>query len=303
MRVLVLGANGQLGRLVVQQAPAHAKVSAYASTVCDITDLQNLQNVLSKTGPDLVINCAAYTKVDLAESEPDQAWAVNAQGVQNLVQATGGDTRSGTGRDTHLLHISTDFVFSGVFPDKVTMPYVTSAPPTPLGVYGASKAAGERILLEQAADRSTIVRTAWLYAAQGRNFLNTMLHLMQTRDELRVVHDQYGTPTAAHSLAQALWALADKPSVLGVQHWTDAGTATWYEFACEIQQQALARGLLQKAIPIKAITTMEYPTAAKRPAYSVLDRSTTEQALGLQAKPWQFTLGEVLDQIKQQEHS
>ncbi len=286
MRVLVLGAGGQLGRLVVAQAPYNTKVSSYASAVCDISDRKQLQQVIAKTGPELVINCAAYTKVDLAESERDKAFAVNAAGVRNLAEITRDDVR--------LLHVSTDFVFDG----SATQPYAPDAATNPLGVYGASKLAGEQALLELAPQRSAIVRTAWLYAAEGQNFLNTMLRLLRTRDELRVVNDQRGTPTAAHGLARALWAFADKPALNGVYHWTDAGEATWHDFACAIQQQALQRDLLQREIPVQPITTVDYPTPARRPAYSVLDKSATWQALGLQGQPWQDMLGEVLDQLK-----
>lgn len=289
MRVLVLGAGGQLGKRVVAQAPNNTKVSSYASAVCDISDRKQLQQVLAKTAPELIINCAAYTKVDLAESEPDKAFAVNAEGVRNLVELTRPDVR--------ILHVSTDFVFDGT----AATPYVPKAGTSPLGVYGASKLAGEQVLLELAAQRSVIVRTAWLYAAEGQNFLNTMLRLMRTREELRVVSDQRGTPTAAHGLAQALWAFADKPALAGLFHWTDAGEATWHEFACEIQTQALQRGLLQRAIPIKPIATQEYPTPARRPAYSVLDKTSTWQALDLPGKPWQHMLGEVLDQLTRSE--
>jgi dTDP-4-dehydrorhamnose reductase len=286
MRVLVLGAGGQLGRLVVAQAPYNTKVSSYASAVCDISDRKQLQQVIAKTGPELIINCAAWTKVDLAESERDKAFAVNETGVRNLVQLTRDDVR--------ILHVSTDFVFDG----SASTPYLPTASPNPTSVYGASKLAGEQILLQQAATRSAIVRTAWLYAAEGQNFLNTMLRLLRTRDALRVVSDQRGTPTAAHGLARALWRLAEQPALTGVYHWTDAGEATWYEFACEIQAQALARGLLERTIPIQPIATSEYPTPAKRPAYSVLDKSASWQALELAAAPWQAMLGEVLDQLK-----
>jgi dTDP-4-dehydrorhamnose reductase len=286
MRVLVLGAGGQLGRLVVAQAPYNTKVSSYVSAVCDISDRKQLQQVIAKTGPELVINCAAYTKVDLAESERDKAFAVNETGVRNLVELTRPDVR--------ILHVSTDFVFDG----SAATPYLPAARTSPIGVYGASKLAGEQVLLEQAPQRSVIVRTAWLYAAEGQNFLNTMLRLMRTREELRVVSDQLGTPTAAHGLANALWAFADKPELAGLYHWTDAGEASWHEVASEIQAQALERGLLERAIPIHPISTSDYPTPAKRPAYSVLDKSATWQALGLQGKPWQDMLGEVLDQLK-----
>lgn len=286
MRVLVLGAGGQLGRLVVAQAPYNSKVSSYVSAVCDISDRKQLQQVLAKTGPELIINCAAYTKVDLAESDPDRAYAVNETGVRNLVELTRPDVR--------ILHVSTDFVFDG----NAAAPYPPDAPTNPLGTYGASKLGGERALLDGAAGRSVIVRTAWLYAAEGQNFLNTMLRLMRTRDELGVVSDQRGTPTAAHGLARVLWAFAEQPQLHGVYHWTDAGEATWYDFACEIQAGALQRELLARAIPIQPISTKDYPTPARRPAYSVLDKGTTLAALGIECQPWQQMLGETLDQLK-----
>lgn len=289
MRVLVLGAGGQLGRLVVAQAPYNTKVSSYASAVCDISDRKQLQQVIAKTGPELVINCAAYTKVDLAESERDKAFAVNEQGVRNLVEVTQPEVR--------ILQVSTDFVFGG----KAKQPYGTASSAAPLGVYGASKLAGERVLSELAPERSVIVRTAWLYAAEGQNFLNTMLKLMRTREELRVVSDQCGTPTAAHGLAHALWAFAAKPELHGAFHWTDAGEASWYDFACEIQNQALERELLLRRIPIHPITTADYPTPAQRPGYSVLDKKSTWKALGFESQPWQTMLGEVLDQLKRVE--
>lgn len=283
MRVLVLGAGGQLGREVVRLAPAGVKLNAYTSAVCDVRDVQQLRRVLHEAAPDAVINCAAYTKVDQAESEPEAAFAVNEAGVRNLALVTAASVR--------LLHVSTDFVFDG----KADMPYSPQADTAPLGVYGASKLAGEQALLELAPERSAIVRTAWLYSAEGHNFLNTMLQLMATRDKLSVVHDQRGTPTACHGLASMLWALAQKPELDGVFHWTDGGEATWYEFACEIQQQALQRGLLQAAIPIEPISSQDWPTPAQRPAYSVLDKASTLEALCLQARPWQSMLGEVLD--------
>ena len=285
MRVLLLGASGQLGALVAARAPSHVKLSAYGSPVCDISDAANVRNVIHKTGPDLIINCAAYTQVDKAESEPDIAYAVNREGVANLVHCSPEATR--------ILHVSTDFVFDG----KATEPYKPDAPTAPLGVYGASKLAGEQVLTEQAARRSCIVRTAWLYAAEGGNFMNTMLRLMRTRDSLSVVNDQVGTPTAAHRLSEVLWRFAERPDLTGIWHWTDGGQATWYDFAVEIQRQALALGLLKQAIPIQPIPTSDYPTPARRPAYSVLDKTLTLQALELANVPWQQALSEVLEQL------
>lgn len=283
MRVMVLGAGGQLGREVVRLTPAGIKLSAYTSAVCDIRDTQQLRRVLHEAAPDVVINCAAYTKVDQAESEPEAAFAVNEAGVRNLALVTAAAVR--------LLHVSTDFVFDG----KASTPYTPQAGTAPLGVYGASKLAGEQALLELAPERSAIVRTAWLYGAEGHNFLNSMLQLMATRESLRVVNDQRGTPTACHGLAGMLWTLVNRPDLHGIFHWTDGGEASWYEFACEIQQQALQRGLLQSTIPIEAISSLDWPTPARRPVYSVLDKRSTLDALHLQARPWQTMLGEVLD--------
>jgi dTDP-4-dehydrorhamnose reductase len=288
MHVVLLGAMGQLGRLVERSAPAGVKVSAFSSAVCDLSNPASLRRILDKAKPELVINCAAYTQVDKAESEPERAYAVNRDGVATLVASTSPLTR--------ILHVSTDFVFDG----SAHTPYATDAPVNPLGVYGASKLAGEEILLHQAPERSCIVRTAWLYAAEGKNFLNTMLQLMQSRPELRVVHDQRGTPTSAHGLAEVLWRFAAKPELNGLYHWTDQGEATWYEFARAIGERAVPHGLLEHTIPIQPITTTDYPTPATRPAYSVLDKHKTYDALGFRGEDWQTALDAVLALKRQQ---
>jgi dTDP-4-dehydrorhamnose reductase len=273
---------GQLGQRVEESTPPGVKLSAFSSAVCDLSNPASLRRILDKAKPDLVINCAAYTQVDKAESEPERAYAVNRDGVAALV--------AGTSPLTRILHVSTDFVFDGA----ARTPYATDAPVNPLGVYGASKLAGEEILLAQAPERSCIVRTAWLYAAEGKNFLNTMLHLMQSRPELRVVSDQRGTPTSAQGLAEVLWRFAAQPELTGRYHWTDRGEATWYDFACAIGERALHHGLLERRIPIHPITTAEYPTPAARPAYSVLDKHKTYAALGFHGEDWQSALDAVL---------
>jgi dTDP-4-dehydrorhamnose reductase len=282
MHVVLLGAMGQLGRLVERSAPQGVKVSAFSSAVCDLSNPASLRRILDKAKPELVINCAAYTAVDKAESEPERAYAVNRDGVATLVASTSPLTR--------IVHVSTDFVFDG----SAHTPYATDAPVNPLGVYGASKLAGEEILLAQAPERSCIVRTAWLYAAEGKNFLNTMLQLMQSRPELRVVNDQRGTPTSAHGLADVLWRFAVKPELKGLYHWTDQGEATWYEFARAIGEHAVRHGLLERTIPIQPITTADYPTPATRPAYSVLDKRKTYESLGFSGVDWQTALDAVL---------
>ncbi|HWK55280.1 MAG TPA: dTDP-4-dehydrorhamnose reductase [Hyphomicrobiales bacterium] len=283
MHVVLLGPNGQLGRLVERSTPPGVKLSAFSSAVCDLSNPASLARVFDKTRPDLVINAGAYTQVDKAESEPERAYAVNHAGIEHLIAATTPTTR--------LLHVSTDFVFDGF----ASTPYATDAPTNPLGVYGASKLAGEQALLSLAPQRSCIVRTAWLYAAEGRNFFNTMLQLMHSKPLLRVVADQHGTPTSAHGLAEVLWRFAAAPALTGVYHWTDQGEASWYDFACAIQEGALARGLLAQAIPIEPIATIDYPTPAVRPAYSVLDKRRTYAALGYQGESWQQALNTVLD--------
>jgi dTDP-4-dehydrorhamnose reductase len=282
MKILILGAGGQLGTLLARGAPAHVQVFAANSTEVNICDVDQLGKQIEDISPDVIINAAAYTKVDQAETEFAEAWAVNHQGVRNVIDASSSTTR--------IIHISTDFVFDGT----ATVPYQTDARVNPVSVYGRSKLAGEQELQEKAAARSCIIRTAWLYAAEGSNFVNTMLNLMATREQLNVVDDQHGTPTSAHKLSEVIWRFADQPQLNGIFHWTDQGEATWYTFASEIQRLGLAHGLLQRKIPITPIPTSAYPTPASRPAYSVLDKHSTWAAIGLESIPWQQELDNVL---------
>ncbi len=285
MKILLTGANGQLGKQVQQLAPPGMQLVALTSDQLDLTNAEQVQVLVRHHQPDVVINAAAYTQVDKAESESGFAFAVNQHGVANLVNATNANTR--------LIHISTDFVFDG----HSQVPYPTNAIPNPLSVYGQSKLAGEQILQQQVSTHSCIIRTAWLYSAGSKNFLHTMLQLMQTRDSLRVVADQRGTPTSAAGLAVAVWRAVQLPQVNGILHWTDEGETTWYGFACEIQRLGLEYGLLQEQVPIHPIATSDYPTPARRPAYSVLDKESTFAALGLRALPWQAALATVIRQL------
>ncbi len=284
MKILLTGAHGQLGQALQQLVTADVQLVALSSQQLDLVDAGQVQAAIAQHQPAVIINAAAYTQVDKAESESARAWAVNQQGVANLVNATTAATR--------LLHISTDFVFDGL----AHTPYTTTAATHPLGVYGNSKLGGEQVLLSQAPERSCIIRTAWLYSAGSKNFLHTMLQLMQTRDSLRVVADQRGTPTSAAGLAAALWRAVQLPAVTGLLHWTDDGETTWHGFACEIQRLGLQYGLLHRQVPIHPIATHDYPTPAQRPAYSVLDKESTFAALGLRALPWQRALAEVIQQ-------
>jgi len=285
MKVLVTGAGGQLGRELQRTAPEGHEVIALSSALLDVTDGKQIEHALSGHEPEVVINAAGYTAVDKAESERERAQAVNALGPDLLARAA-------VARGIRFIQVSTDFVFDGA----KGSPYLPDDQPNPLGVYGETKLAGERAVM--AADsRALVVRTAWVYSAHGQNFVNTMLRLMRERTSLSVVADQVGTPTWAKGLAQALWCAVDLPQMAGIHHWTDAGVASWYDFAVAIQEEAHAWGLLDNAIPIRPIRTQEYQTAAKRPSYSVLDKTATWAALRLTPSHWRVALREMIQSL------
>ena len=175
--------------------------------------------------------------------------------------------------------------------------YLPLDPPHPLSAYGETKLAGERQVL-RSGDNGIVLRTAWVYASTGRNFALTMLRLMRERDEVRVVSDQIGTPTWATGIAQAIWGLIDEAAAPGIYHWTDLGIATWYDFAVAIQDEALARGLLARAVPVIPIPTAAYPTPARRPAFSVLDTASTRSAIAVPARHWRHNLRAMLDELR-----
>ena len=253
----------------------------------DITDAQQVQGFFAEHRPALVINAAAYTAVDKAESEPEQAMAVNCKAAANLAGACA-DT------DARLFHVSTDFVFDG----SASTPYQPDAPAAPLGEYGRSKLAGEKVVL-QALPSAMIVRTAWVYSAFGGNFVKTMLRLMAERDELSVVVDQVGTPTWARGLAQALWLAAERDEMQGIYHWSDAGVCSWYDFAVAIAEEAVDMGLLPRQPLIHPIPGSAYPTPASRPAFSVLDKTSTWQALEIEGLHWREQLRSMLQDLKE----
>jgi len=169
----------------------------------------------------------------------------------------------------------------------------------PVSVYGRSKLAGESALLEADNVHSIILRSSWLYSATGRNFVTTMIGLMNSREELAVVNDQFGSPTSAEGLANVIWRFVMEDAAKGVYHWSDQGVITWYDFACEIQSQGLELGILDRGIPIKPVPTAGYPTPAARPVYSALDSSGTETVLGIRTTPWQEPLRKVLEKLKE----
>lgn len=281
-RVLLAGAGGQLGRALVASTPAAIELIACPRSQLDITDAGQVEARLAALAPHVVINAAAYTAVDRAEAEPAQAEAINLGGAANLA-------RSCAALGARLVHLSTDFVFDGA----AGRPYAPQAPVAPLGVYGRTKAAGEAAVLAHAPS-AVVLRTAWLYGPGGRNFLTTMLRLMAQGAPLRVVADQIGTPSAVDGVARAIWRLLAQPAVCGIQHWTDAGCASWYDFAVAIAEEATAAGHLAVEPVVVPIETAQYPTPAARPAYSVLDCEATRQALALPAEHWRKALRRVL---------
>lgn len=284
MKVLIAGSGGQLGRALQKTAPDNIILAAPAESEFDILDVEKSEAVVANAAPDLLINAAAYTAVDKAESDRDNAIAINATAAAHLAQAA---RRAGA----RFVHVSTDFVFDG----KSPTPYKPNAKPAPLGVYGESKLLGE-VGVMAGHPNALIVRTAWVYAAEGNNFVKTILRLMQERDEVRVVADQIGTPTHATSLARAIWSLA-AAKASGIHHWTDAGAASWYDFAVAIQEEALALGLLQRAVPIVPIRTTDYPTPAERPAMSILDKDSSWKIAGV-ANHWRAELRLMLAEMK-----
>jgi dTDP-4-dehydrorhamnose reductase len=284
MKVLITGHRGQLGDALLKCAPAHAEVTAIDRDELDLTQPDAVTAFVNACAPDLILNAAAYTAVDRAETDQAAAQAVNGDAVGTLAGLA-------HKRGAKLVHISTDFVFG----DGASRPIPPDAPTNPLGVYGATKLDGEHRAIGNAPD-ALVIRTAWVYAPHGGNFVKTMLRLMGERPEIRVVADQIGAPTYAPGLAAAMWKLADV-GAQGIMHYSDAGAASWYDFAVAIQEEALAIGLLDRAATIVPIRTEDYPTPARRPSYSLLDSSATWAALGGPAPHWRTNLRTMLQEL------
>ncbi len=288
MRVLITGSGGQVGRELVRAAPPDAELRALSRGELDIGDEAAVWAVVKEFMPAVIINAAAYTAVDRAETERDLAWKVNATAPRLLAQsaaAQGG---------CRLIHISSDYVFSG----ESSRPYRTDDGPGPINEYGRSKLGGERAVQQALGAMAVIVRSSWVYSAHERNFLHTMLRLMREGRPVRVVADQIGAPTSAASLASALWAFASRPGVSGLHHWTDAGVASWYDFAVSIADQAVVAGLIPDRVEVTPIATEEYPTAARRPAFSLLDTRPTVAAVGTRPAHWARELKATLQSIR-----
>ena len=290
MNVLVTGSNGQLGtelRRLALDSPHHFiftdinSLPGVETVYLDISDRASIDIIAESEKVDIIVNCAAYTDVERAESEIDMAMLLNHQAVENLAGAA-------ASRDAALIHISTDYVFSG----EGNLPIREDAVPAPKGVYGSTKLAGEKAL-QKSACRSVIVRTSWLYSPYGRNFVKTMRSLMRSGRELKVVYDQLGCPTYAADLADALMHIIHGPRIEGntIYHYSDEGAVSWYDFAQAIREIS---GFDCKIIPCRS---EDYPTKARRPHYSVLDKSAIKRAYRLEIPYWRDSLARCIDRM------
>ncbi len=299
IKILITGANGQLGTELLKSIPSDVNVLPLTKAELDLYDTTACKNIIFKEQPDWVLNAGAYTAVDKAEEERVLVKRINAYSAKAFAKAI---------EDTNgrLIQISTDFVFNGL----KNSPYQPEDQVSPLNIYGKSKALAENATLKNLGSigRSHVLRTSWLYGPTGNNFLLTMLRLHEScsnkNQPLSVVSDQIGSPTSTKSLSQAIWKLISSvekgQSIPSILHWRDSGITSWYDFAVAIGDIGLSVGLLKKAALVKPITTAEYPTAARRPSYSVLDTNQTQKALQLQTKPWREALLEVIKELKNQ---
>ncbi|MCW8856251.1 MAG: dTDP-4-dehydrorhamnose reductase [Kangiella sp.] len=286
MKILVTGANGQLGRetVLILRASSH-DVVALTRQELDLSKTDQIAECIASHRADWVINCAAYTQVDKAESEPELASLVNrdaAQAVAEGVHSYGGK----------LLHVSTDYVFDGT----QSHAYSESDTTHPLGIYGKTKLEGEQATLKLMPD-AIILRTAWVYGIHGHNFVKTILRLIAERDELSVVDDQIGTPSWTADIAQAMLALIEKEAK-GIFHFTDEGVTSWFDFAVAIRETGKNQGFPIKAAKICPIPSKNYPTPAPRPAFTVLSKEKIRGILGYDIPHWQDSLQSMLKKLK-----
>ena len=288
MNIVIIGKSGQLAfELSREFKNGEHRVTFLGRDDIDITNSDSIGASLAHLSADVLVNASAYTAVDKAEEDTDACNAINAVAVKNLATFCKANS-------IFMVHVSTDYVFNG----HKGSPYLTDDPIEPQGEYGKSKAKGEKVLLEILPESSCLIRTAWVYSAHGNNFVKTMLRLMTDKPQLNVIDDQIGTPTWAKGLALACIAAAEN-KIVGVYHWTDEGVASWYDFALSIQEIGLKKGLLNKAIPILPIPSSQYPTPAKRPHYSVLDKQSMREAFAsCQPSHWREQLECMLDELK-----
>lgn len=289
LRVALIGAGGMLAQAVRQTAPEGIELLPFDLPAFDLTDPAGMAVALEPLRPQLLINCAAFTRVDACESEAERAFAVNGAGPGHLAALA---QRLGA----TLVHLSTDFVFSGA----ARRPYCEEDAPGPLSVYGRSKLQGERAVVASGLSQYYIVRTSWLYGPGGANFVETVAHLAAEREELGIVADQQGTPTFSVDLAAALWRLVGlrggAAAPFGLYHYSNAGCCSWYDFACAIVEQLRALGSPVRARQIRPLRTAEYPVPARRPAYSVLAKDKICHHTGIHIPDWRTSLATYLRQ-------
>jgi len=288
MNIVIIGKSGQLAfELSRELENSEHHVTFLGRDDIDITRSDSIETILTPLSVDMLINASAYTAVDKAEEDTEACNAINAIAVRHLAAFC-------KAHSAFMVHVSTDYVFNG----HKGSPYLTDDPIEPHGAYGKSKAEGEKALLEVLPEASCLIRTAWVYSSHGNNFVKTMLRLMAEKPQLAVIDDQIGTPTWAKGLAEVCVCAAQNKTV-GVYHWTDEGVASWYDFAIAIQEIGIEKGVLENAVPVLPIPSSQYPTPAKRPYYSVLDKQTSREAF-TSCKPthWRKQLAIMLDELK-----
>lgn len=286
MKILLFGAGGQLGRELIRTCPEHITLVTCGTPKVDFLMTGSIRACIEETAPDRIINAAAYTEVDRAETEKSKAFGINHLAVAEIASLA-------AEKDIGLVHISTDYIFNG----RHYKPWLPQDGPDPQSVYGHAKLEGENAVRNVLKERALIIRTAWLYASHGQNFVKTMLQLMAAGKNLTVIDEQIGTPTWANGLARAVWVCMEK-NVMGTHHWTDAGVASWYDFSVAIQEEALALGLTDSPVSIIPVSSDQYPTAAQRPFYSVLDKRSIWKATNIIPVHWRVQLRNMLKEIE-----
>jgi len=281
-KLVVIGKSGQLAWEIARLVP---EAMCLGRDDIDITSGEDIAAKLGLINPDAVINASAYTAVDKAESDEENAYLLNQTAVANLAKYC-------KSNNVFFVHVSTDYVFNG----EKGSPYTVDDAIEPQGMYGKTKAAGEAEVTSVLPAASAILRTSWVYSSHGNNFVKTMLRLMAEKPQLGVIDDQIGSPTWAKGLARACVEAASHRTA-GIYHWSDEGVCSWYDFAIAIQQLGLERGLLEQAVPVKPIPSSAYPTPAKRPHYSVLDKTLTRETFTSPLNHWREQLSAMMDEL------
>ena len=281
-KLVVIGKSGQLAWEIARLVP---EAMCLGRDDIDITSGEDIAAKLGLINPDAVINASAYSAVDKAESDEENAYLLNQTAVANLAKYC-------KSNNVFFVHVSTDYVFNG----EKGSPYTVDDAIEPQGMYGKTKAAGEAEVTSVLPAASAILRTSWVYSSHGNNFVKTMLRLMAEKPQLGVIDDQIGSPTWAKGLARACVEAASHRTA-GVYHWSDEGVCSWYDFAIAIQQLGLEKGLLQQAVPVKPIPSSAYPTPAKRPHYSVLDKTLTRETFTSPLNHWREQLSAMMDEL------